>query len=127
MANGSWNSPIYISDDEDEKDVAGQLVYVETDSSSAQTSAFYFPFSDLLALPSGPRAMTFGNAKAKPKHQPGFASSLSQTVWPKQSVKTYGVLAFMKGWLGLAVGLAGISKSRLSVPKHHNFFHPFGQ
>ncbi|KAF7336194.1 hypothetical protein MVEN_02167000 [Mycena venus] len=40
---GSWNSPIYISDDEDEKDVAGQLVYAESDSTLQTTSTTHQP------------------------------------------------------------------------------------
>ncbi|KAJ6562606.1 hypothetical protein B0H19DRAFT_100590 [Mycena capillaripes] len=35
---GSWNSPIYISDDEDEHDVAGQLMHPEFDSIPQTTS-----------------------------------------------------------------------------------------
>ncbi|KAJ6489947.1 hypothetical protein C8R45DRAFT_992193 [Mycena sanguinolenta] len=37
-SQGTWNSPIYISDDEDEQDVAGQLVHPESDSTSTATS-----------------------------------------------------------------------------------------
>ncbi|KAJ7912316.1 hypothetical protein B0H13DRAFT_2327484 [Mycena leptocephala] len=50
VAKGSWNSPIYISDDEDEHDVAGQLIYPEHDSTPPSTSPHH-PQNQLSAVP----------------------------------------------------------------------------
>ncbi|KAJ7485759.1 hypothetical protein FB451DRAFT_64510 [Mycena latifolia] len=39
-SKGSWNSPIYISDDEDEIDVAGQLIHPDLDSTPPNASPY---------------------------------------------------------------------------------------